>query len=147
MPAAQESVIGVVVQKQGEGFRLDIGTAHSANLDGLAFEGATKRNKPNLKVANFRLLFRSSEAAERQVGSLIYGRISLAHKDMEPELECFDAQSRKSEGFGELKGGFLVRCSLRLCRQYVNIFSSVKHHQRISCRTDYWIPNIFYCLY
>ncbi|KAJ3925957.1 MAG: exosome complex exonuclease RRP40 [Lentinula lateritia] len=103
VPAAQESVIGVVVQKQGEGFRLDIGTAHSANLDGLAFEGATKRNKPNLKV-----------------GSLIYGRISLAHKDMEPELECFDAQSRKSEGFGELKGGFLVRCSLRLCRQLLD---------------------------
>ncbi|KAF8827543.1 hypothetical protein HHX47_DHR4000345 [Lentinula edodes] len=120
VPAAQESVIGVVVQKQGEGFRVDIGTAHSANLDGLAFEGATKRNKPNLKVGKFRLLFCSFEAAERQVGSLIYGRISLAHKDMEPELECFDAQSRKSEGFGELKGGFLVRCSVRLCRQLLD---------------------------
>ncbi|KAJ3722118.1 exosome complex exonuclease RRP40 [Lentinula guzmanii] len=103
VPAAQESVIGVVVQKQGEGFRVDIGSAHSANLDGLAFEGATKRNKPNLKV-----------------GSLIYARVSLAHKDMEPELECFDAQSRKAEGFGELKGGFLVRCSLRLCRQLLD---------------------------
>ncbi|KAJ4482015.1 exosome complex exonuclease RRP40 [Lentinula aciculospora] len=103
VPAAQESVIGVVVQKQGEGFRVDIGSAHSANLDGLAFEGATKRNKPNLKV-----------------GSLIYARVSLAHKDMEPELECFDAQTRKAQGFGELKGGFLVRCSLRMCRQLLD---------------------------
>ena len=42
--------------------------------------------------------------------------MSLAHKDMEPELECFDAQSRKSEGFGELKGGFMVKCSLGMCR-------------------------------
>lgn len=50
VPAAQEAVIGVVSQKQGEGFRVDIGSAHSANLDGLAFEGATKRNKPNLRV-------------------------------------------------------------------------------------------------
>ncbi|KAF9060726.1 exosome complex exonuclease RRP40 [Rhodocollybia butyracea] len=103
VPAAQEAVIGVIAQKQGEGFRVDIGSAHSANLDGLAFEGATKRNKPNLKV-----------------GSLVYARVSLAHKDMEPELECFDAQTRKAEGFGELKGGFLVRCSLKMCRQLLD---------------------------
>ena len=51
IPAAQESVIGVVVGKNGaEGFRVDIGGPHNANLDALAFEGATKRNRPNLKV-------------------------------------------------------------------------------------------------
>ncbi|KAF7314443.1 hypothetical protein MKEN_00917100 [Mycena kentingensis (nom. inval.)] len=99
VPAAQEPVIGVIAQKAGEGFRVDIGSAHSASLDGLAFEGATKRNRPNLRI-----------------GNLVYARISLAHKDMEPELECFDAQTRKAEGFGELKGGFLVRCSLGMCR-------------------------------
>jgi exosome complex component RRP40 len=38
---------------------------------------------------------------------------------MEPELECFDAQTRKAEGFGELKGGFMVKCSLKMCRQSV----------------------------
>ena len=38
---------------------------------------------------------------------------------MEPELECFDAQTRKSEGFGELRGGFVVRCSLKMCRECV----------------------------
>ncbi|KAK0439744.1 hypothetical protein EV421DRAFT_821249 [Armillaria borealis] len=100
VPAPQESVIGVVTQKAGEGFRVDIGSAHPASLDGLAFEGASKRNRPNLKI-----------------GSLVYARVSLAHKDMEPELECFDAQTRKSEGFGELKGGFMVRCSLGMCRK------------------------------
>lgn len=51
------------------------------------------------------------------MNSLIYTRVSLAHKDMDPEVECFDAQSRKSEGFGELKGGLLVKCSLGMCRQ------------------------------
>jgi len=99
IPAPQESVVGLVTARSGEGWRVDIGSAHPAYLDGLAFEGATKRNKPNLKV-----------------GSLIYARVSLAHKDMEPELECFDAQTHKAEGFGELKGGFMVRCSLRMCR-------------------------------
>lgn len=78
---------------------MDIGAAHPASLDGLAFEGATKRNRPNLKV-----------------GSVLYARVSLAHKDMEPELECFDAQTRKADGFGELKGGFVTHCSLQMSR-------------------------------
>ncbi|KAF8503228.1 exosome complex exonuclease RRP40 [Hysterangium stoloniferum] len=101
VPAAQEGVIGVVTARTGGGetYRVDIGSAHPAQLDGLAFEGATKRNRPILKV-----------------GSLVYARVSLAHKDMEPELECFDAQTRKSEGFGELKNGFMVKCSLGMCR-------------------------------
>lgn len=53
VPAAQESVVGQVVGRSGEGYRVDIGSAHSASLDGLAFEGASKRNKPNLKVCPF----------------------------------------------------------------------------------------------
>ncbi|CCM03551.1 uncharacterized protein FIBRA_05687 [Fibroporia radiculosa] len=103
VPASQESVIGVVIARSGENWRVDIGAAHMATLDGLAFEGATKRNRPNLKV-----------------GSLLYARVSLAHKDMEPELECFDAQTRKAEGFGELKGGFVVHCSLKMCRHLLD---------------------------
>jgi len=39
---------------------------------------------------------------------------------MDPELECFDAQTRKAEGFGELKGGFTTRCSLRMCRRLLD---------------------------
>ncbi|KAI0297729.1 exosome complex exonuclease RRP40 [Russula brevipes] len=103
VPAAQEPVIGIVSARQGEGWRVDIGSAHQASLDGLAFEGVTRRNRPNIKV-----------------NSLVYARVSLAHKDMEPELECFDAQTRKAEGFGELKGGFLVRCSLKMSRSLLD---------------------------
>ena len=50
---------------------------------------------------------------------------------MEPELECFDAQTRKSEGFGELKGGFVVRCSLKMCREYVGFFLCVFVNLRV----------------
>ena len=50
MPAAQEPVVGIVSARQGEGWRVDIGAAHQASLDGLAFEGASRRNRPNLKV-------------------------------------------------------------------------------------------------
>ncbi|PVF97682.1 hypothetical protein CPB86DRAFT_785639 [Serendipita vermifera] len=100
VPTAQESVVGVVTARLGEAYRVDIGSAHSATLDALAFESATKRNRPNLKV-----------------GSLVYARVSLANKDLEPELECFDAQTRKAAGFGELKGGMVVKCSLGMARR------------------------------
>ncbi|KIL67959.1 hypothetical protein M378DRAFT_177175 [Amanita muscaria Koide BX008] len=123
IPAPQESVVGVVVQRLGESYRVDIGSAHYASLDMLAFEGATKRNRPNLKVcirSIFSILWTVLYHLLSEVGSLIYARVSLAHKDMEPELECFDAQTRKAEGFGELKGGFVVRCSLKMCRNLLD---------------------------
>lgn len=50
MPAPQEPVVGTVALRAGEGYRVDIGAGQFATLDGLAFEGATKRSKPNLKV-------------------------------------------------------------------------------------------------
>jgi exosome complex component RRP40 len=50
VPATQEFVVGVVTARLGEAYRVDIGSAHPATLDFLAFEGASKRNRPNLKV-------------------------------------------------------------------------------------------------
>jgi exosome complex component RRP40 len=50
IPAAGEPVIGVIVARHAEGYRVDIGASQHAALDALAFEDATKRNKPNLKV-------------------------------------------------------------------------------------------------
>lgn len=46
----------------------------------------------------------------------MYARISLAHRDMETELECIDPTTGKSAGFGELKDGFMVTVSLKLAR-------------------------------
>lgn len=50
IPAQGEPVIGVIVARHAEGYRVDIGSSQSASLDALAFEDATKRNKPDLKV-------------------------------------------------------------------------------------------------
>lgn len=47
----------------------------------------------------------------------MYARVSLANRDMEPEVECLDPATGKSEGFGELKGGLVLDCSLQLCRK------------------------------
>ena len=49
--------MGTVMGRTTDGYRVDIGSAHMASLDGLAFESATKRNKPNLKVQKFFVLF------------------------------------------------------------------------------------------
>src|SRR5258706_14355856 len=48
---------------------------------------------------------------------------------MEPELECFDAQTRKAEGFGELKSGFQVSCSLNTARECV---TCIQNHLKVS---------------
>ena len=40
----------MIIARHAEGYRVDIGSAQAAALDALAFEDATKRNKPDLKV-------------------------------------------------------------------------------------------------
>ncbi|CAG8434194.1 1748_t:CDS:2 [Ambispora gerdemannii] len=98
--ATGDPIIGVITQKGGEFFRVDIGAAHSAVLSYYAFENATKRYRPN-----------------HDVGTLIYARISQANKDMEPELECVNPATGRADGYGELKGGQVAKCSLGLARR------------------------------
>jgi exosome complex component RRP40 len=47
----------------------------------------------------------------------VHARVSLANRDMEPEIECVDPKDGKSNGYGELKGGLMMTCSLHLCRK------------------------------
>ncbi|WWD04757.1 hypothetical protein V865_002828 [Kwoniella europaea PYCC6329] len=103
IPAQKDMVLGTIIARHAEGYRVDLGSSQMAQLDGLAFEGATKRSKPNLKV-----------------GTLVYARVALANRDMEPEIECFDPNTGKAEGYGELKNGLVVSCSLHLCRHLLN---------------------------
>ena len=49
MAVKGERVLGVVT-KTGRVHKVDIGTAHLASLPELAFQGATRRNKPALQV-------------------------------------------------------------------------------------------------
>ncbi|XP_033090025.1 exosome complex component RRP40-like [Trachypithecus francoisi] len=69
-----DQVIGIVTAKSGDVFRVDVGGNEPVSLSYLAFEGATKRNRPNV-----------------QVGDLIYGQFVVANKDMEPEMVCIDS--------------------------------------------------------
>ena len=95
--------MGSIKAKLGESYVVDLGSAHSATLPYLSFEGATKRNRPQLHV-----------------GQLVYARVCLANKDMEAELTCVHAATNKADGFGELKGGFLVKCRSATCRSLLD---------------------------
>lgn len=97
-------VIGIIKEKHGEQFRVDIGSSSGlANLPFLSFEGATKKNRPELKV-----------------GALVYARVVLATKDMEPQLSCLSVRG-KAEGYGELQNGYMFKVSLSLAYQYVHV--------------------------
>ncbi|KPV71760.1 uncharacterized protein RHOBADRAFT_47464 [Rhodotorula graminis WP1] len=99
-PQPPEPVLGIIIARHAEGYRVDIGGAQAASLDALAFEGATKRNKPNLKV-----------------GTLVYAHLLSTPPFSEPEISCVDGSTQKAAGFGELVGGFLVRgVELGRCR-------------------------------
>lgn len=75
-----------------------------ALLPQLSFELATKKNRPNL-----------------QPGQLVYARVALANKHMDPELECVSASTGKAEGLGPLKDGTVFNVSLGLCRRLLMV--------------------------
>ncbi|XP_054721934.1 exosome complex component RRP40-like [Uloborus diversus] len=100
VPTRGENVIGTVVKKGGEEILVDIGSSEPAVVDLLSFEGATKRNKPLIKI-----------------GDIIYGKIIVACRDMEPELVCINSYG-KSAGLGVLPSdGFMFPVSLEYCRK------------------------------
>ena len=59
----------------------------------------------------------------------MYARLSLANKDMEPELVCF-APDNRAGGYGELEGGFSFTTSLTWAQRYGGV---KKHNGRDRC--------------
>ncbi|XP_005101671.1 exosome complex component RRP40 [Aplysia californica] len=103
VPSKGDSVIGIITQKAGDIFRVDIGGSEQASLSYLSFEGATKRNRPDVKV-----------------GDIVYAKLLVANKDMEPEVVCIDSYGRSS-GMGVIRnGGFLFNASLNLVRKLLS---------------------------
>eukprot|EP00750_Incisomonas_marina_P006121 INCI14330.1.p2 GENE.INCI14330.1~~INCI14330.1.p2 ORF type:complete len:248 (-),score=47.56 INCI14330.1:2405-3061(-) len=84
VPVTDDVVIGVVASRHAENYKVDVGTSSLVQLDALAFDGASKRNKPNL-----------------QVGDVVYARVILANCDVEPEISCaVSERSGKKNGLG-----------------------------------------------
>lgn len=101
IPAIGDLVIAIVHHSSVDSYHCTI-TPYTAfaMLPQLAFEGASKKTRPNL-----------------QSGSLVYARVALADKHMDPEIECVHPSTGKGEGLGELKGGMVFDISLGMARR------------------------------
>jgi len=101
VPIPGDLVIATVHHSSVDVFQCSLSpyTAH-ATLPQLAFEGATKKTRPML-----------------QPGSVVYARVTLAERHMDPEIECVHSTTGKSEGLGELKGGMVFGISLGMARR------------------------------
>lgn len=117
IPKLNDRIVGIIEERYGDCYKVNIFGAHSALLPQLAFENATKRNKPNLIT-----------------GATVYCRVDkiFPHDNcMEPLLSCQVSSTNKhNDGganrkdwmtdentYGELKGGTHIPISLGLARQ------------------------------
>ncbi|KAI9689149.1 MAG: exosome non-catalytic core subunit rrp40 [Bathelium mastoideum] len=113
VPAVGDLVIVVVHHSSADFYHCAI-TPYTtfALLPQLAFEGATRKTRPVLTG-----------------GNLVYARVSLANKFMEPELECIQPATGKADGLGPLKGGMLFDISLGMARRLM--FPKLKEQGRL----------------
>ncbi|RYP07949.1 hypothetical protein DL765_008970 [Monosporascus sp. GIB2] len=86
IPSQGDLVIGTVQKTSGDYLYVSLGE-HTSNalLPSLAFESASKKTRPNLAP-----------------GQLVYARVSLANRHMDPELECVSPATGKADGLGPL---------------------------------------------
>lgn len=106
VPRAGDLVIAQIRSGAQEFFFLHI-NHHSpqAILPYLAFEGATKKTRPQLKP-----------------GDLVYAKVVSANKNMEVELSCVNPSTGKAEpdGLGPLTGGMLFDVSTGLAERLLS---------------------------
>lgn len=89
-------IIGQVRGASFETFHLHInGYSPQGILSHFAFEGASKKTRPQLKT-----------------GDVVYARVAAAQKNMEIELTCINPNTGKADGLGPLNDGMLFDVSL-----------------------------------
>ena len=96
----EDRVIGIIINKKMDSYELDIKSCKKALLNNLAFEGATKKSKPNLLN-----------------GDLIFCRVEKETTYMTTILTCTSNTNKKewSSGeslFGQLKNGLEINIPL-----------------------------------
>eukprot|EP00659_Diplonema_papillatum_P021182 gene21182-32626_t len=98
VPRNEDIVLGTVVRVGTfqSGYMLDANAGSPVRLDSIAFDGASKRVRPDLKL-----------------GAVVYARITQARGEIELEASCCSLTGPKKDWmtgeslFGELKGGFV----------------------------------------
>eukprot|EP01059_Diplonema_ambulator_P013555 TRINITY_DN24076_c0_g1_i1.p1 TRINITY_DN24076_c0_g1~~TRINITY_DN24076_c0_g1_i1.p1 ORF type:complete len:272 (+),score=85.21 TRINITY_DN24076_c0_g1_i1:33-818(+) len=98
IPRNEDIIIGIVVRgtSYSGAYQLDVGTGNLMKLGAEAFDGASKRIKPDLKI-----------------GATVYARVIQARPEIELEASCCSITGSKKDWvtgeslFGELKGGYV----------------------------------------
>uniref|UniRef100_A0A1Y1LW03 Ribosomal RNA-processing protein 40 n=1 Tax=Photinus pyralis TaxID=7054 RepID=A0A1Y1LW03_PHOPY len=104
-PKKGDLVVGII-KKSGNVCKVDIGSSELASLSLLSFEGATKKQKPDL-----------------QVGDVVYAKLLSAHREMEPELVCVDSYYKAGK-LGPLSNdGFVMNVSLNFVNRILDVNS------------------------
>lgn len=97
-PKVGDQVVGIVEDRGSEFYKINIFTGSPATLNRLAFEGATKRNRPDLKR-----------------GDVVYCRILNIDKDVDIELTCISSSGVKKDWasgeaiYGSLVAGLIIK--------------------------------------
>ncbi|KAK1750293.1 hypothetical protein QBC47DRAFT_394434 [Echria macrotheca] len=101
IPAISDLVIGQITRSQGDYYLVNLSPyTPNATLPHLSFEAATKKTRPQLNP-----------------GALVYARVTLANRHMDPELECVSQTTGKGDGLGPLTGGMVFDVSLGMARR------------------------------
>ncbi|KAA3672587.1 exosome complex component RRP40 [Paragonimus westermani] len=108
-----DRVVGTVVRRVGDNFAVDVGCGAPASLNYLSFEGASKRNRPDIGP-----------------GDVVYATVIQADRDLELEISCVDEAGRASGmgilgrhepgtvgNAGGMAGGVMLHCSPDLVRR------------------------------
>ena len=103
VPSMDDLVVGIVMECHGETYSVDVGGPQAALLPILGFEGATRRNRPMLSL-----------------GDVVYARVSVADRDIDPELSCTEKVSAKPKGLGPLKGGYVLKVQTGCSRELLS---------------------------
>ena len=73
IPQVGDCVLGVITDKHSENFGVDINAPFVASLPVLAFEGATRRSRPNLQVSCILRLEPSTITCQQSQSSIELG--------------------------------------------------------------------------
>jgi len=124
-PMAEDRVVGIVesrmgaVDGQGDVYRLNIGASHLGNLNNLAFEGATKRNRPRFSPGD--LVYARVASVNADEGSCTLSCTLGPHDVGVPRKDWMTNES----AYGELRGGTTCQISTGLSRELLHLESVI----------------------
>lgn len=106
IPRLGDPVVGIITKSSAQSYSLNINGAQLASLDTLAFDGASKTNRPNLRP-----------------GDVVYCHVIRADTDVETELSCAAVGGNATKDwttgestFGPLYRGTIVRVPIAFAK-------------------------------